>query len=265
MRVISWNMGCAYGSLYKRAQARTWQQLLAWGPDIALVQETTDPSAWLPLGSYVFTPYGWSAGKTVEIGTLVYARSGEITTPQMPERLEELIPGQVTLASVATDSTNLLVASIHAATTAVDPTRLVDLADAGVGGSHTGDISPLDLILHELKALTPGRRFIIGGDLNASVRFDDLYTKGSALYGNVEWFTKAREAGWWNAHRKFHTGDQRTLFRPGKDEPFQIDHLFTDRATWASLTACDVLTVPYLGEFTDHAPMVLETAGLDAG
>jgi exonuclease III len=100
---------------------------------------------------------------------------------------------------------------------------------------------------------------VVGGDLNAALRFDDLYTRGASLYGNLEWFSKAREAGWWNAHRKFHAGEQRTLFRPGKpDEHFQIDHLFTDKGTWTDLQRCEVLSVPFLGEFSDHAPLVLE-------
>jgi hypothetical protein len=37
-----------------------------------------------------------------------------------------------------------------------------------------------------------------------------------------------------------------------------VDHLLTDRTTWSDLTRCDVLTVPFLDEFTDHAPLVLE-------
>ena len=76
MRVISWNMGCSYGSAYKQSNPRTWQQRMAWQPDIALIQETFIPSEdLLEPDSYVFTPYGWSSS----IGTLVYARSGAST------------------------------------------------------------------------------------------------------------------------------------------------------------------------------------------
>lgn len=75
MRLITWNMGCAYGARYKTANPRTWQQLLAWRPDIALVQETLRPDELDP-EAYLFTPYDWSGPETRQIGTLVYARTG---------------------------------------------------------------------------------------------------------------------------------------------------------------------------------------------
>lgn len=260
MRAISWNMGCSYGGTYKASNRRTWQQLLAWDPDFALVQETLRPGEWLDPQRYVFSPYWFSD----DIGTLVYAKEASLERLTAQGRFLDELPGQVTLveATRSQDSSPMMIASIHADTKAVDPTSLDDKDLSGVGGSHTTKVFPIDLILKDLTSLTYRRRFLIGGDLNASVRFDDLYTPGSDLYGNVEMFKKLREAGWWNCHRKFHAGDQRTLFRPGKpDEWFQIDHVFTDRQSWRDLTACDVLDVPFLAEFTDHAPLVMEFAG----
>ena len=65
---------------------------------------------------------------------------------------------------------------------------------------------------------------MVGGDLNAALRFDALYPPTSVYYGNAEWFGKAAAVGWRALHPKFHAGEQRTLFRPGKDEAFQLDH-----------------------------------------
>jgi len=48
VRVVTWNMGCSYGNRYRSSQARTWPQFLAWYPDVGLVQETMNPSEWLP-------------------------------------------------------------------------------------------------------------------------------------------------------------------------------------------------------------------------
>lgn len=259
MRVISWNMGCSYGSRYKVSQPRTWQQLLTWSPDVALVQETTEPKDLLAPDTYLFKPYGWSARAGKEIGTLVYAAAGGLAE-QGPLEWEEILPGQVTVATLpmAESAQSLLLASVHADTKPLDPV-LLGGAGGGIGATHTTKIYPVDLIRHELSGLTSGLRFIVGGDFNLSIRFDDLYTRSSDLYGNVEWFSRVRGAGWWNAHRKFHVGDQRTLFRPGKpDEHFQIDHIFTDRTTWSQVSACDVLQVPYLEELTDHAPVAME-------
>ena len=261
MRLISWNMGCAYGSRYKQSNPRTWRQLLAWEPDIALVQETLHPGGHLDPDTFLFSPYGWCTDQGRQIGTLVYSRTGGLRQPDTSGQFLPVLPGQVTLAELRIGDTDvpMLLASVHADTRAVDRALLNGHDLDGVAGSHTTKIYPVDLILAELAAITPGRRFIIGGDLNVSVRFDDRYTRGSDLYGSVEWFGKARDAGWRNAHRKFHAGDQRTLFRPGKpDEHFQIDHLFSDHDTWAELSRCDVLAVPLLEEFTDHAPLLLQ-------
>lgn len=87
-----------------------------------------------------------------------------------------------------------------------------------------------------------------------------MYGPSSAYYGNEEWFAKAEAAGWRAVHPKFHAGEQRTLFRPGKDEAFQLDHLLCDRKTWDAATACEVLQVPYLEELSDHAPLSVDIA-----
>jgi endonuclease/exonuclease/phosphatase family metal-dependent hydrolase len=256
LRVITWNMGCAYGSTYKKTQARTWRQLLAWDPDIALLQETLRPTDVDP-ARYVFTPYGFSE----KIGTLVHSKSEQLVSSALPPLLGDLLQGQVTMAEVSLDGKNFLFASIHAGTGQLASEDLAGLDLDGVGASHTSKIYPLDVILNQMKPATATRQFVVGGDLNASVRFDDLYGPSSPMYGNVEWFSKARDAKWYNAHRKFHTGDHRTLFRPGKpDELFQIDHLFTDKTTWNQLQRCDVLDVPLLDELSDHAPILLETS-----
>lgn len=262
MRLVTWNLGCAYGGTYKASQPRCWQQLLAWEPQIALIQETLEPIGVIDRDRYVFTPYGWSQSHARPVGTLVYAASGALAPIELA--LDRQLPGQVTAATLDTGSSRpLVLASIHAATSALDPAVLSADVIEEASASHTTKVFPIDLVRTELTKLTAGQRFIVGGDLNLSIRFDDLYTPGSDFFGNVEWFTRVRGAGWWNAHRKFHTGDQRTLFRPSHpNELFQIDHLFTDKKTWTKLVSCDVLQVPFLEEFTDHAPLVLHTEDL---
>jgi hypothetical protein len=73
--------------------------------------------------------------------------------------------------------------------------------------------------------------------------------------GYSKCFLKSRDAGWIAAHAKFHAGEERTLFRPGRDNQlYQVDHPFTDRTTWSDLTRCDVLTAPYLRELLTTRP-----------
>jgi len=195
MRLITWNLGCSYGQAYKSSQPRTWNQLLAWAPDIALIQETTDPGAWLPEGTFVFTPYSWSLTRGPLIGTAVYSRTAN-PRPGPELANADLAVGQVTLVEMEIGSTTYLVASVHAETGRLGEDKLGDRDVAGLAASLTTRIYPTDVIRDALTRLTQRRRFIVGGDLNLSIRFDDLYTQGSDFYGNVDWFQRVRAAGW---------------------------------------------------------------------
>lgn len=55
MRALTWNTGCAYGGPYKRTNARAWQQVAAWAPDVALLQEVLRPPPWVPASEVIFT------------------------------------------------------------------------------------------------------------------------------------------------------------------------------------------------------------------
>jgi endonuclease/exonuclease/phosphatase family metal-dependent hydrolase len=67
VRALTWNTGCAYGSTYKRANDREWQQVAAWTPDVALLQEVMRPPSWVPASEVAFTPYDFSD----QIGTAI--------------------------------------------------------------------------------------------------------------------------------------------------------------------------------------------------
>lgn len=56
-------------------------------------------------------------------------------------------------------------------------------------------------------------------------------------------------------------GEQQTFFRTGKPhEAFQLDHVFCDRTTSDAAVACEVLTLPYRTELSDHAPLAADFA-----
>lgn len=135
------------------------------------------------------------------------------------------LPAQVTVAELELAGVDWLFASVHANTKELDREALPGLPRQA-GCSTSGKIFPV--ILADLAAHTRSRRFVVGGDLNATLRFDALYAPTSVYYGNAEWFGKATAVGWRALHPKFHAGEQRTLFRPGKNEAFQLDHLFCD-------------------------------------
>ena len=249
MRVITWNFG---GVAFKSSSARCWAQLLAWNPDVALVQEAYPPQD-VRDDLWTFTPYGGIPDR----GTIVYAKAGLTPVPHVG-RFRAAIEGQATLAEATFGGEALLFASIHAIADPVEPGLVEGIDATGVSSWGGSLLRPLDLILNDLSPITKGRRFVVGGDFNASVRFDDFYRTGSQGSAFTKWFLKAKDAKWRAAHPKFHVGEERTLFRGGSEGPYQIDHFFTDDRTWDALTRCDVIDVPFLREFSDHAPLVLE-------
>jgi hypothetical protein len=226
VRALTWNTGCAYGSTYKRSNVRAWQQVAAWAPDVAFLQEVMRPPWWVPASEVVFTPYDFSD----ELGTAIWMPGGAPRPADLALKWLPRLPPQVTVTEAEVDGVARLIASIHANTNELVREELPGLPES-VSCSTSGKVFPLDVILADLAPHTAGRRFIVGGDLNAALRFQALYAPTSVYYGNGEWFGKAAAAGWRAVHPKFHAGEQRTLFRPGKDEAFQLDHLLCDRKT----------------------------------
>jgi exonuclease III len=251
VRVVTWNMG---GVTYRGKQGRAWSQVMAWDPDVALLQEVYRPDR-LDEHLWSWTPYEGIPDR----GTLIYSKDG-LTSVETTGQFHTAVSGQVTLAEVQLDGAPILFASVHAVTSAVSAHLLDGLDTADVSSWGGKSIYSLDLILADVSAATRGRRFVIGGDFNAALRYDLFHRYSSVGSGYTRWFMKARDAGWRAAHPKFHSGEERTLFRKGlpEGENHQVDHLFTDDTTWDQLTRCDVLHVPYLNEFTDHAPLAME-------
>lgn len=67
-------------------------------------------------------------------------------------------------------------------------------------------------------------------DLNIAWGMDALYDSKHGMYGSGLLFTRARDAGWWRCHLKFHAGEEQTFFRPGQPgQMYQLDHIFSDR------------------------------------
>jgi hypothetical protein len=58
----------------------------------------------------------------------------------------------------------MLLASVHANTEPLNPEALEDLDVEGVGGSHTTEVYPVDLIRHGLSQLTLGQ-WVASGDI----------------------------------------------------------------------------------------------------
>jgi hypothetical protein len=115
----------------------------------------------------------------------------------------------------------------------------------------------LDLFFAEIKALVKGHRFIVGGDLNNSRLFDldpNLRKRGQLPFSTM-FFTRARDAGWFECHGQ--KNEERSYLHP-RSRPYQLDHLFCDKVTYEHITDCSVRADWIAYELSDHAPLVTD-------
>jgi endonuclease/exonuclease/phosphatase family metal-dependent hydrolase len=262
MRLISWNMGCAFpGSSYMPRHERAWRTLLELEPDIALLQEARPPEWVATDGSIVV---GRPRNDRGSFQTLIWSRGRRLHRVETSAELAPLIQGQVIVGETVDNSGQpLLVASLHAKT-GTWPQEPFAALSQGVR-----DLLPSsryvwhsDVMLAEARQTFGSRRFVAAGDLNMASRMDAIYDSNSPMWGSGLWFAQARDAGWMRCHLKFHAGEEQTFFRPGREneQMYQLDHIFADAVTYAAATRCEVLSFDALDEMSDHAPMLLELA-----
>lgn len=260
MRLVTWNMGCAFpGSGYMAHHERAWRALMDLDPDVALLQEARPPEWVTNNGASVV---GRPRNDGGSFHTLIWSRNRKLQPLETSMELVTLIQGQMVAAETTDDlGRPLLVASLHAQTGAwpQEPfaalsKRVRDLLPEG------RDIWQQDVMLAEARQAFGERPFVAAGDMNVASRMDDIHGRRSPMWGSGQWFARARDAGWLRCHLKFHAGEEQTFFRPGKEreQMYQLDHFFADPSTYDSAVRCDVLAPANLAEMSDHAPMELE-------
>jgi endonuclease/exonuclease/phosphatase family metal-dependent hydrolase len=254
MRVVSWNLGYAFG--FKGTHERAWRYLEALDPDLALLQEVHPPD-------WAVTRKGWTMvpGRFTEWGSVILAKTFLQLTPfqgPIEGRLEAvgyLATGTVTLP----DGASLLVGSVH--------TPIGTATQEDLGGR---DAEALRRPSHKQPPKGPYRndvayaiyrdrvpeRFLVSGDWNCSPFLWDALHRGEH---EAEFFDRARDDGWMDCYQRFHPeGEGRTWFR-GSEPPYQMDHAFCDGTTAEALVSCAIDAHPAgaLG-LSDHAPLFLE-------
>ena len=132
------------------------------------------PPGLVPADLWHFTPYGAIPDR----GTLIYSRH-PLTKVEFTGMFSAATRGQVTLADIAIGDETMLFASVHAIADPVNDDVVEGIDASGVSSWGGTRLRPLDLILSDLSPMTRDRRFVIGGDFNASIRFDDYYRMGS--------------------------------------------------------------------------------------
>lgn len=203
-------------------------------PDIALLQEVlpsvASHASQIAQSSspLLFHPIS----ETRRWGSAIYARSLPLTEIELESYHGWVIAGELKLP----DESDLIAVSVHV--------QIIK----GYVFPHLTDI------FSQLEERFRGRRFIVGGDLNASRQFDRVY--GSKTHG--EFFERVEHLSFFECHRKFHAEEQQSFWGSRYKNKYQIDHLFISDNLKDKLISCEVLNDERVRGLSDHSPLIAQ-------
>ena len=223
-------MGCAPRvTKYRKTHTEAWRYLLEeLKPDIALVQEVlfkADPIA---------RQHGelfWSVDKGSESGTAVFVRHGIAAHNVVVRSAGSYLAG----AELTADMSPMLIVSIH-----VGPPNY---------RKH------LRAVADALAATVVGRRFLIGGDLNAARRLDKVY--GGTWF--TQFFEDLSARGFHDCHWDLHRMEVQSFWGHQAKEAYQCDHLFVDHQTRGSVHECQIIDNLTVRALSDHSPIRVQS------
>jgi endonuclease/exonuclease/phosphatase family metal-dependent hydrolase len=150
----------------------------------------------------------------------------------------------------------LLVASVHTSPHQAPPWghrgyRRKAIARASVGRPWWNDVA-----FAGYRDLVAGRRFLLAGDWNTS-RWPDK--NGVPEPAGQEFFDRAAAAGWVELSLDAEGREGKTWYGSTNPRFCQLDHVFADATTAASLRSFRIDPYPVEAHgLSDHAPMILE-------
>ena len=145
-----------------------------------------------------------------------------------------------------------LVASAHCPSFPIEKARWKAIDAGHLKLKNNPDLWFSDVLFHHVRPLL-GRRVLLGGDLNASRKFDTP----SRNRGNNEFFDRIATEGFVSLHRQFHDADEQTFFKKGGGA-HQLDYIFADEPIAKLASSCNVHAFEEVSRFSDHAPLVVD-------
>ena len=249
MRIVSWNMGAAFGPYVERHD-EAWRHLESLAPDIALLQECV-PAAWALRRWTVVKPRFsfWTTAVAVPAW-----KATEVEVPK--ENLLARFPGYVAAAEVEVPgSGSVLVVSVHAAAHRASERTLRGLDPTALRRPSADEPWWNDVFFAGAVELVAGRRFIVGGDWNTARYLD---TEGAPKPVGAEFVVRAEAAGWTDLHQAVVDHEERTWYGRRNPRSYMPDHVFADPETAAGLAHARVDAAPAEAGLSDHAPVIIE-------
>lgn len=144
--------------------------------------------------------------------------------------------------------------NVHSNAKPIEDFPRAEFAAAGGLMCHKTKVWEIEVLAQQLKSLLSGRRFVLGGDINAGLLLDEVYGYKT---NEILWKNLAT-LGYVDLRQRHSQIEQQTFFRE-KTKPYQLDHFFGDVFTAESVKTWTVLTeVARDLKLSDHAPVLVE-------
>ena len=139
-----------------------------------------------------------------------------------------------------------------------DDTVITAISLYGVIDSDGYVTVSLHKMLSDLTPLLHGERskrwFIIGGDLNVSLQWDEQYKNRDPAHKIV--FDRLEDFGLVNCTYQYYQGHIKTNRHPRSKIPWQNDYIFASKKISDKLFSCHVIENEMIRELSDHNPVV---------
>lgn len=144
--------------------------------------------------------------------------------------------------------------NVHSNAKPIEGFPHAEFTAAGGLTCHQAKIWEIEVLAHQLQSLLAGRRFILGGDINAGLLLDEVY----GYKNNENLWRNLADQGYFDLRLRHSRAEQQTFFRE-RTNPYQLDHFFGDEVTNQSVKRWSVLTeVARDLKLSDHAPVLIE-------
>ncbi len=263
MRVCVWNVRRATSA------SPVWQLLTQLAPDIALLQEVISlPDTLTAQYRCVLRRAAGKTGRPQRFGTAILAR-GELAEPiplvsqwaWVNEELGRFSGNLVAHTVTLSEGRTYRVMSIYSPAWPVDRSRLVGVDVQAIKLRQNPDVWVTELAWAALREIvtTTDPPLIVGGDLNSSETFDDLWPNGP--HGNREVLERMRALGLTECLRHANNRIVPTFRNPRDGKVIhQMDHLFVSAQLARRLRSCITgdPTRVFGDSLSDHLPAVAD-------
>jgi exonuclease III len=253
MKVVSWNLGAAYGRWRDDPELhdRAWRWLAECDPDLALLQETQPPR---------WAGDEWTVvhGEYQRFASAIVARRELELTPVELEHgstLERFGAYLATAGLRLPKAPALMIASVHTSAKMAPDWGHPGFERSAIGRRTVGEPWWNDVAFAGYERLVGDRPFLIGGDWNTARYVDD---DGVASPEGSEFFERAAAAGWVDISLDASKREGKSWYGSTNPRRYQPDHVFADTTTAKLVRAFTIDPTPAMFGLSDHAPLVLD-------